>query len=299
MDTFLKDNEITKENNLRLYNVFKQIKRPIDELDYENADREDFIDFFIQLNAKSSGYFSVLKSYTKKYFEWLMDRGMLSEHQLKVFQNIKYNDIKNDDSFKKEYFKDLNHLIQEIDVMIESLSDAAFKHKYDTFKCALVLCWCGIKPSEIVNVLKVDVVDDGIIYNEQFYPIHNKEVMEFLKRYRDDESYIADYFGRETKIYYQDGERLLRSKNNGELTYVQIRESTSAINVRYGVRQLSIGKAYESGVFYRMYEDEKINGGFQPSDRERLVKFFNTTLTPGMTSQKIHQYNKWKMVFYK
>ena len=50
--------------------------------------KEDFVNILTSLNAKTIPHFTAAKSRIKNYFEWLKDRGEMTENQVSEFSAI-------------------------------------------------------------------------------------------------------------------------------------------------------------------------------------------------------------------
>lgn len=295
IDKYLEEFNFTKEERPVIYNMFNVVKSASNGRDIDEMNLEDFVEMFKRMNFKSTQSFLTVKSRFKACVKWAVENNYMTEEQLKYIIKIKYEDIEDLEVIRNSYVSSLDELISIIDE-----PDPSGTGKYNTLKSSAFLCWYGIKPAEVVDVKKEDVHEDVIEFDGINYPIDDKRVKEFLKEYKELTSCVTDFFGRETEMPYKDSEYLIRTFKNSHLTYKQLRASTSFLNKNVLEKEISLGKVRESGIFYRMYLDEKENGEFKPKQVERVTSFFRAekNMTAQHISHKLKDYRRWKRAFY-
>lgn len=291
IDKFLTDKNITKENSRNKYYFYRNLAECIEGRDLKTLNKSGFIDLMSAMTSRSIQTFYVKKSFVLGFAKWCVENGFMDESQIPAITGVSFDDLKNHESIKRSYIESLDKLIELLETQNEDTE------KYDTLICGCYLCWCGIKPNDIVNVEKKDLKDGYILFNGKRYDIADKRVEKFLLKYRDADTYTSDNFGRETEIPYLKTIYLLRSYKNDHITYGMMRTNVSVMSRRIDEKTLSLGKIYESGLFYRAYECEQ--KGEEGQDKKALlVDFFTKNSTSKNVPNKIKDYSNWKKTFY-
>lgn len=289
---FLVRNNITQEKERNKYNFYKSIEKYFKDINVSDITREYFINMFKDIGFKSTQTFFVSKSLIVTFVRWAIESGYMTSNNLNDLESVFFEDIEDLSLIKETYVSSVEELIEIIDNQNEDTE------KYDTLKCACILCWYGIKPKDVVDIEKMDINADGIIFGEKEYKIDNRNAMSFILEYKNADSYTSDNFGREAEIPYLKSIYLLRTYKNDHLEYKQIRTNVSLLSKRIKNKSLSLGKIYESGIFYRMTEYEKENGIIRPKDYKKVCDYFGIKVNMKGASNKIRDYNRWKKTFH-
>lgn len=302
----------------RLQTYFPEDKPP------EQHTKEDFIHIFSNMNTKSVGNFTVIKSYIRNYIEWMVQQGNMTGQQLEDFLSISYGDIDHSNPFLLYYFKNFNELYSSLKQTIEChLGDNEDDGEFDTLRCAIYLSWFGFTLEEICNIFKSDIspVEPIVYKGKDKVPIKiDEKCMDNIRDYATRESYRSRKFGKAdgVEMRYKDSKFLFRSCKSGKLTPAQITAMTRYTNpyAEEVGKRFAFGKIYQSGTYYRVYLDEQENGelkkvfkgGHRLDEKviERLARLFDYSEESleklshrlELFSRKYVQYQEYKKVFY-
>lgn len=292
-DDFMREKGITKENDNDTYMKYKAIEKAFNIDAIENVDKTQMELCLRQLNIKSKQTFTNIKSRLKNVIEWAILNSIMNPNQLDLLQSITYEDIADSEVTSASYVSSPKELKNILNI------DPNFTGKYNTFKAAFFLCWCGIKPPEIGDIKKDQVKKNGIVDADgELILVDDEYIIDFLNRYKNSTCFITEYFGRDTEMQYKDGIYLLRTYKNDHITYKQIRASTSRLSKEVLSKELSLGKVYESGMYYRMYLDEQKNGEFKAKQVERISNLYGKKISQQFCYRKLTDYRRWRDTFY-
>lgn len=268
---------------------------------------EDFLLFFQEIRASSNTFghakTKAMGYITKKYGN--------NAPAVQVLQPIQYRDVGAALQYDKKYFKNFQLLNQQVESFIDVLSDGC-TGLYDTTKAAIYLAWYGVPRNMATDILKRDVSR-----TENIVCLPTKEVVEvgdyaidFFRSYCDEEYY--ERIGRGgaiSKLQYKDSPYLIRTMRSAHLTPTQMQATLKRFSTATCVEnRFSYTSIYQSGVFYRMYLEERKRKGLpevvgqrKPSKdaidlyEKLLCKSFPTT---NQLYLKILEYREWKKCFY-
>jgi hypothetical protein len=195
-----------------------------------------------------------------------------------------------------------------------------------TYRCFLWLAYIGVYDDEVAIKIKdddVDLVKQVVVYNETEYPIY-KEALPVFKKCKELKRFnqvFPNYKDRVTVKLRVDGNELLRGAKDpargmrvGKFRVALLRankEKDKKFNEEYLKEnkldiRISYSRAWLSGVFYRMYEDERAG---IPVDFVPIAKYM--ILTNGYNGAQIQfnaqvnrnarflsvDYKRWKQAY--
>ena len=149
---------------------------------------------------------------------------------------------------QKIYYKSFEHLASDIDKRIQN-SNIAMETHYTT-RAMLYLLWSGFTIDEIIDVEKSWVRNEGV-YDPSSGIVHElpEEGVEFLRKYANTQ--ILSMIGDEK-------EYLLRTRLTSHMTKATMHRAISKFNIVCDYpTSLKLSDAYESGLFYRVWQKQK------------------------------------------
>lgn len=263
--------------------------------------REKYVALFNSMKIRRTYNLYHFKSLLSKYVDYLISNGSLDPEQRGILDSIVIDDLNVTD-----YFKNLNTLYNAVKDTIEyameeksCIDEAAF---YPA-AAAIFLLWYGLTKQEIVDYLKKDILDDGImIHGEKIVPPYG--VLNMLTLARDSDGYFqrakADIYHK-----YPYSEYLIRSRYSHHIKVSGITNLIAHANdVKGGEYSLEPNVIRQSGIFFRAYQMECESVDFNLSDPVFASKVFCEDFTGESKKYKvahtsrIQDFKLYKQLFY-
>lgn len=300
-DTFLNnsDNNKYKQETFNIINRFFNMT----DVAYDDLTRQNMLDIYSQLAIMKMNVFQSHKSKISDFMKWMYETGNGSIKPLEEIREIFFENVDRTAFYDTYYFEnlaDLNGLME--DVFGKDVCD------FSTFRCAALLVWHGIPVKHLPDILKSDFKDDGIIadpFTGEVFHI-SPMVIPYLRNYRDADSFDSGKFGGMI-IPYAQTQYLFRTYKTAHMTDKQlINTSSNAIKAAAETgRIFQWERIYDSGLYYRVHEYEKLHGNVSRNDYELLRELFkmdHIDLTKQRQryylSQKFDEYQEFKRYKY-
>lgn len=300
-DTFLNNSD----NNKYKQEIFNIINRFFNMTDvaYDDLTRQNMLDIYSQLAIMKMNVFQSHKSKISDFMKWMYETGNGSIKPLEEIREIFFENVDRTAFYDTYYFEnlaDLNGLME--DVFGKDVCD------FSTFRCAALLVWHGIPVKHLPDILKSDFKDDGTIadpFTGEVFHI-SPMVIPYLRNYRDADSFDSGKFGGMI-IPYAQTQYLFRTYKTAHMTDKQlINTSSNAIKAAAETgRIFQWERIYDSGLYYRVHEYEKLHGNVSRNDYELLRELFkmdHIDLTKQRQryylSQKFDEYQEFKRYKY-
>lgn len=300
-DTFLNnsDNNKYKQETFNIINRFFNMT----DVAYDDLTRQNMLDIYSQLAIMKMNVFQSHKSKISDFMKWMYETGNGSIKPLEEIREIFFENVDRTAFYDTYYFEnlaDLNWLME--DVFGKDVCD------FSTFRCAALLVWHGIPVKHLPDILKSDFKDDGTIadpFTGEVFHI-SPMVIPYLRNYRDADSFDSGKFGGMI-IPYAQTQYLFRTYKTAHMTDKQlINTSSNAIKAAAETgRIFQWERIYDSGLYYRVHEYEKLHGNVSRNDYELLRELFkmdHIDLTKQRQryylSQKFDEYQEFKRYKY-
>lgn len=300
-DTFLNnsDNNKYKQETFNIINRFFNMT----DVAYDDLTRQNMLDIYSQLAIMKMNVFQSHKSKISDFMKWMYETGNGSIKPLEEIREIFFENVDRTAFYDTYYFEnlaDLNGLME--DVFGKDVCD------FSTFRCAALLVWHGIPVKHLPDILKSDFKDDGTIadpFTGEVFHI-SPMVISYLRNYRDADSFDSGKFGGMI-IPYAQTQYLFRTYKTAHMTDKQlINTSSNAIKAAAETgRIFQWERIYDSGLYYRVHEYEKLHGNVSRNDYELLRELFkmdHIDLTKQRQryylSQKFDEYQEFKRYKY-
>lgn len=300
-DTFLNnsDNNKYKQETFNIINRFFNMT----DVAYDDLTRQNMLDIYSQLAIMKMNVFQSHKSKISDFMKWMYETGNGSIKPLEEIREIFFENVDRTAFYDTYYFEnlaDLNGLME--DVFGKDVCD------FSTFRCAALLVWHGISVKHLPDILKSDFKDDGTIadpFTGEVFHI-SPMVIPYLRNYRDADSFDSGKFGGMI-IPYAQTQYLFRTYKTAHMTDKQlINTSSNAIKAASETgRIFQWERIYDSGLYYRVHEYEKLHGNVSRNDYELLRELFkmdHIDLTKQRQryylSQKFDEYQEFKRYKY-
>lgn len=300
-DTFLNnsDNNKYKQETFNIINRFFNMT----DVAYDDLTRQNMLDIYSQLAIMKMNVFQSHKSKISDFMKWMYETGNGSIKPLEEIREIFFENVDRTAFYDTYYFEnlaDLNGLME--DVFGKDVCD------FSTFRCAALLVWHGIPVKHLPDILKSDFKDDGTIadpFTGEVFHI-SPMVIPYLRSYRDADSFDSGKFGGMI-IPYAQTQYLFRTYKTAHMTDKQlINTSSNAIKAAAETgRIFQWERIYDSGLYYRVHEYEKLYGNVSRNDYELLRELFkmdHIDLTKQRQryylSQKFDEYQEFKRYKY-
>lgn len=300
-DTFLNnsDNNKYKQETFNIINRFFNMT----DVAYDDLTRQNMLDIYSQLAIMKMNVFQSHKSKISDFMKWMYETGNGSIKPLEEIREIFFENVDRTAFYDTYYFEnlaDLNGLME--DVFGKDVCD------FSTFRCATLLVWHGIPVKHLPDILKSDFKDDGTIadpFTGEVFHI-SPMVIPYLRNYRDADSFDSGKFGGMI-IPYAQTQYLFRTYKTAHMTDKQlINTSSNAIKAAAETgRIFQWERIYDSGLYYRVHEYEKLHGNVSRNDYELLRELFkmdHIDLTKQRQryylSQKFDEYQEFKRYKY-
>ena len=300
-DTFLNnsDNNKYKQETFNIINRFFNMT----DVAYDDLTRQDMLDIYSQLAIMKMNVFQSHKSKISDFMKWMYETGNGSIKPLEEIREIFFENVDRTAFYDTYYFEnlaDLNGLME--DVFGKDVCD------FSTFRCAALLVWHGIPVKHLPDILKSDFKDDGTItdpFTGEIFHI-SPMVIPYLRNYRDADTFDSGKFGGMT-VPYKQTQYLFRTYKSAHMTDKQlINTSSNAIKAAAETGRIFWWeRIYDSGLYYRVHEYEKLHGNVSRNDYELLRELFkmdHIDLTKQRQryylSQKFDEYQEFKRYKY-
>lgn len=300
-DTFLNnsDNNKYKQETFNIINRFFNMT----DVAYDDLTRQDMLDIYSQLAIMKMNVFQSHKSKISDFMKWMYETGNGSIKPLEEIREIFFENVDRTAFYDTYYFEnlaDLNGLME--DIFGKDVCD------FSTFRCAALLVWHGIPVKHLPDILKSDFKDDGTItdpFTGEVFHI-SPMVIPYLRNYRDADTFDSGKFGGMT-VPYKQTQYLFRTYKSAHMTDKQlINTSSNAIKAAAETgRIFQWERIYDSGLYYRVHEYEKLHGNVSRNDYELLRELFkmdHIDLTKQRQryylSQKFDEYQEFKRYKY-
>lgn len=300
-DTFLNnsDNNKYKQETFNIINRFFNMT----DVAYDDLTRQNMLDIYSQLAIMKMNVFQSHKSKISDFMKWMYETGNGSIKPLEEIREIFFENVDRTAFYDTYYFEnlaDLNGLME--DVFGKDVCD------FSIFRCAALLVWHGIPVKHLPDILKSDFKDDGTIadpFTGEVFHI-SPMVIPYLRNYRDADSFDSGKFGGMI-IPYAQTQYLFRTYKTAHMTDKQlINTSSNAIKAAAETgRIFQWERIYDSGLYYRVHEYEKLHGNVSRNDYELLRELFkmdHIDLTKQRQryylSQKFDEYQEFKRYKY-
>lgn len=300
-DTFLNnsDNNKYKQETFNIINRFFNMT----DVAYDDLTRQDMLDIYSQLAIMKMNVFQSHKSKISDFMKWMYETGNGSIKPLEEIREIFFENVDRTAFYDTYYFEnlaDLNGLME--DVFGKDVCD------FSTFRCAALLVWHGIPVKHLPDILKSDFKDDGTItdpFTGEVFHI-SPMVIPYLRNYRDADTFDSGKFGGMT-VPYKQTQYLFRTYKSAHMIDKQlINTSSNAIKAAAETgRIFQWERIYDSGLYYRVHEYEKLHGNVSRNDYELLRELFkmdHIDLTKQRQryylSQKFDEYQEFKRYKY-
>lgn len=300
-DTFLNnsDNNKYKQETFNIINRFFNMT----DVAYDDLTRQNMLDIYSQLAIMKMNVFQSHKSKISDFMKWMYETGNGSIKPLEEIREIFFENVDRTAFYDTYYFEnlaDLNGLME--DVFGKDVCD------FSTFRCAALLVWHGIPVKHLPDILKSDFKDDGTIadpFTGEVFHI-SPMVIPYLRNYRDADSFDSGKFGGMI-IPYAQTQYLFRTYKTAHMTDKQlINTSSNAIKAAAETgRIFQWERIYDSGLYYRVHEYEKLHGNVSRNDYELLRELFKMDHIDLIKqrqryylSQKFDEYQEFKRYKY-
>ena len=300
-ETFLNnpDNNKYKQETFNIINRFFNMT----DVAYDDLTRQDMLDIYSHLAIMKMNVFQSHKSKISDFMKWMYETGNGSIKPLEEIREIFFENVDRTAFYDTYYFEnlaDLNGLME--DVFGKDVCD------FSTFRCAALLVWHGIPVKHLPDILKSDFKDDGTIADQFTGEVFHISpmVIPYLRNYRDADSFDSGKFGGMI-IPYAQTQYLFRTYKTAHMTDKQlINTSSNAIKAAAETgRIFQWERIYDSGLYYRVHEYEKLHGNVSRNDYELLRELFkmdHIDLTKQRQryylSQKFDEYQEFKRYKY-
>lgn len=300
-ETFLNnpDNNKYKQETFNIVNRFFNLT----DVAYDDLTRQDMLDIYSQLAIMKMNVFQSHKSKISDFMRWMYETGNGSIKPLEEIREIFFENVDRTAFYDTYYFENLDDL--------NDLMETVFGKEvcdFSTFRCAALLVWHGIPVKHLPDILKSDFKDDGTIadpFTGEVFHI-SPMVIPYLRNYRDADSFDSGKFGGMI-IPYAQTQYLFRTYKTAHMTDKQlINTSSNAIKAAAETgRIFQWERIYDSGLYYRVHEYEKLHGNVSRNDYELLRELFkmdHIDLTKQRQryylSQKFDEYQEFKRYKY-
>lgn len=269
-ETFLNDPDNNKYKQ-KIYNIINKFFNTT-EVDYDELDRQKMIDSFSQMAIMRMNAFQSTKSHINDFMKWMYETGNGTIKPLEEIREIYFEDVNRDHFYDAYYFSDLDDL--------NDLMETVFGKEecdFSTVRCAIFLVWHGMVVKNLPEILKKDLLDNGVVTDpitKEVFKISPK-VFPYIRRYRDADNFDSGKFGG-TTVPFAQTQYLFRTYKTAHMTAKQLINTTSNANkaAKETGRVFRWNCIYDSGIFYRTYQYEQENGKLNRNDYDMLRTLF-------------------------
>ena len=272
----------TETFNSSIIYTLKRLFRVLEITDANKIRKKMLIDAFNKMNLRHVHAFMVYRSMIYAFFVWLEENGHVENHLAELMKSISYDDLSRNDLLEKYYFSDFADLTDHVDRAIKSCVSSDQVAQFDIIRAACVLSWYGITPDIMVEIKKQDMIDGTceIVHptTKALVQLHER-AYSTVARFRDADGFHSSSTSSNGIRYYQykDSEYLFRNIATDKLDYIKLTHQFKYFNQKI---DNSIGKVFnlskiqQSGMYWRIYLDEKTYGKLDGSQIDRLLKWF-------------------------
>lgn len=220
--------------------------------------REQYLSLLGSIKTRKSVVYRNYKSVIIMYVRYLVENGFLPEHQEELLSSITYEEIVSsiDNGEWVRFHRGLNTLRDAIHKTAKApmVCDETI---YDPQAVILYLAWYGLSEEEILDYLKSDVKDDGIVIRGKKTEIP-LDILQVFTRFRDSSGYFQISRGSVEAFHkYAFSPYLLRTERADRFNVKMLRAAVSRFNtISEKKYSLSYTVVYQSGVFNRAYQME-------------------------------------------
>lgn len=288
--------DITNYN--RLFKVLYTYENKLGKLISEGYSKEEYIGLLLDCRAKKAASFVMYRSIIKDYVSFLVEKGDLDTTHIEVLDFLSFEDLNQNDDSAVWYYQSIEDLLNQIDSEIEK-RDPVDPTIYAAAVSSLILAWYGFAIDAIPEVLKIDVVEDGVLYNGKLTKMH-ADACRRLQLYRDATSYIH-HAAVDTIVNYPYTEYLIRTIQNPHVNKRIIQTQIDGLNkISKGKFSLTYTNIYQSGIFHRLYLKERNNPNIlKTSNLADLSDAFGCKIGSANTASRYKRdYAKYKKIFH-
>ena len=256
----------------------------------------DFIDLLNRLNIRTASSFSNRKNLILVYLQWGVRNKDYSLENVNRFIDLHFKEIIHSDRIKDKFFKNFDDLNECIQTAIKS-KEKQDSYKYQVVTAILYLLWLGLTLEEIymLQLSNIDFQNNIINYNNMQYHI-NSETNQYIQRHivnaKDDNQMLLELLN--------DDKNITRSTMRAYISeFANIFNNIDSSDIYYE-HLLYPKDISESGLFYRLFEQEKKNGIQINSISDKLLLQFGyrNESNPSMLTKLSDRYKTWRHVFY-
>lgn len=233
-------------------------RKVVDDIFDDNFEDEECIErlYYMDSETLSHSKFFKTKKIILEFYSYLLDEGVVDGHTWKYVQSLKYDDVISGYELRRYYFKNLDDVLSYISAMADLVGEADGIELLDV-KTIAVLAWHGMRPQQMVEVLKRDVhIDDGssyISFGGKKMSV-DRNGLAVVKRFADTDEYKDFPKGR--SFHMRDSFHLMRSCRKEPLeannVYGIIRRFNEAASKYH--RRLNFSCLVKNGIMHRAME---------------------------------------------
>lgn len=259
----------------------------------DGIDQKWFLKFCAFAEVKSVSRFNKCRQYLVAYLRFLIQNDVPAEGSLSEVESSAYTMMSGGSDTL--FLKNLNTLKNYISLAVHT-KDVPDDTVFDQAACILYLSWYGFTKDEMMDLLKSDVKEDGVLRNGRLVEME-PFVMSVLHRFRDSEGFSKE--GRHlTFVKYKPSQYLFRSAKSETASDTNIKQSVYRMTKGTDFKILSIKNAYESGVFFRLFMDENVNNlNLRKMSGEEISELLHCGPTKQARSEKMREYQRYKEMF--
>lgn len=259
----------------------KILMEKLDENFESMQTEEDCIKVCQSFYSRNRKVFRSYKNILLKYIEFAIGRGEMTETQLNLLANLKYEQVPVPDGDNETYFTDFETLKAAVEETFLS-SCGTDRDVYLPAVVAIYLAWSGVTLEQMCEIKKSDESFLSIVVDGKRIKL-NRSAMSAVEAYADSIGYGATHAYKKAESEY-----LFRTVRKAKLDSRDIKNMIvffNALNQRkYG---LSFKKVYISGALRRAYEYEKQNGEIDilKAPIEQLIDIFGININGKIESR--------------
>lgn len=259
--------------------------------------KDDYLDFMEFSNVRKYSTFVNYKRLLMYYVRFLADEGLVPVEQPEVLASIQPSQVDITKSDKIYYFRDIQHLYKAVKETLDAIDvPDPIENPYFAHTSAIFLAWYGATMDEISSFQKSDVLDAEILLHGEKIPVPY-QVLKQLKTYKQMNAYLQ-YGGNGCIIRrpYENSKFLLRSFHTERMNYKAIKNLfyrfNNILDCKYNLRYEIV---WQSGVFFRVMQQEKQDPWIQLRNPEIATKLFCTDLSsPSKLTRWLKDYEQYK-----
>lgn len=282
------NSESTKTRLKKLFNLAEIFEHRLKK-DISLFTKKETINFITKHGGKTTGSINSTISLLRQYVSWCINNRILGKDGVNVLDDIRFSDISYMSIHKDAYIGSPEHFEQYADnygydVRIDSNDNMAY--------AALWLSYCGI--DDVMNVKKSDVhLEQGYIeYNYKRYKIYPQAIPTLKKALNMMVFSVSRKNGSYVDLQIKDTPYILR------LTVpVNYYKMSTMISIKECTGNLTIESTYRSGIYYRMYEDERRGNPLKYTEILNDSGIHKKLPNASQVRDFENDYNQWKKTF--